>query len=167
MHRPVELPDRGNQARQDLGAALSGARPLTGRSRRDVATELSWPMTRLELVETGRVRLDHEELTVLAYLYRVRGAARSGLQALGREGSQPSDGDALDWMTLPQLPQDDGDDPRRGWAVPRAIADQLGHARPSMTQDVYMSRGTKNPGAADAIERAMGTGNGPKPGHKP
>jgi hypothetical protein len=28
----------------------------------------------------------------------------------------------------------------------------LGHARPSMTQDVYMGRKAKNPAAADALE---------------
>lgn len=34
----------------------------------------------------------------------------------------------------------------------RQIADQLGHAKPSMTQDVYMGRGTVSPGNADALE---------------
>jgi len=38
---------------------------------------------------------------------------------------------------------------------PRAVADQLGHARPSMTQDVYMSRKVLNPHAATAIEGAL------------
>jgi integrase len=35
---------------------------------------------------------------------------------------------------------------------PRQIADQLGHARPSLTQDVYMGRKAKNPAAAEALE---------------
>jgi integrase len=39
----------------------------------------------------------------------------------------------------------------------RAIADQLGHARPSMTQDVYMGRKVVNPANADALQRALGT----------
>jgi integrase len=34
----------------------------------------------------------------------------------------------------------------------RAVADQLGHARPSMTQDVYMGRRMVNPRAAAALE---------------
>jgi integrase len=38
----------------------------------------------------------------------------------------------------------------------RAVADQLGHARPSMTQDVYLGRRLLNPRAADALDRAMG-----------
>ncbi|MGW6277076.1 hypothetical protein [Kribbella sp. NPDC055071] len=37
----------------------------------------------------------------------------------------------------------------------RQIADQLGHARPSLTQDVYMARRAKNPEAAAALETAL------------
>ena len=37
----------------------------------------------------------------------------------------------------------------------REIADQLGHARPSMTQDVYMGRKVRNPRAARAIESVL------------
>jgi len=40
----------------------------------------------------------------------------------------------------------------------RAIADQLGHARPSMTQDVYMARKVLNPATAAALEAAAGPG---------
>jgi len=40
----------------------------------------------------------------------------------------------------------------------RAIADQLGHARPSMTQDVYMARKVFNPATAAALEAAAGPG---------
>lgn len=37
----------------------------------------------------------------------------------------------------------------------RLIADQLGHARPSMTQDVYMGRKAVDPRAAAALESAL------------
>ncbi|WP_217643428.1 site-specific integrase [Actinopolyspora lacussalsi] len=37
----------------------------------------------------------------------------------------------------------------------RVVADQLGHARPSLTQDVYMGRQAGSGGAADALERAI------------
>ncbi len=37
----------------------------------------------------------------------------------------------------------------------RLIADQLGHARPSMTQDVYTGRKAVDPRAAEALERAL------------
>jgi integrase len=38
----------------------------------------------------------------------------------------------------------------------RQVADQLGHARPSMTQDTYMGRKTVDRRAADALEGALG-----------
>lgn len=37
----------------------------------------------------------------------------------------------------------------------RLIADQLGHARPSMTQDVYMARRAVDSRAAQALEAAL------------
>ncbi|HEY5183159.1 MAG TPA: tyrosine-type recombinase/integrase, partial [Dermatophilaceae bacterium] len=38
----------------------------------------------------------------------------------------------------------------------RVIADQLGHARPSMTQDVYMGRKLVDGRAAEALEDVFG-----------
>jgi integrase len=38
----------------------------------------------------------------------------------------------------------------------RDIADQLGHANPSMTQDVYMGRGLVNPAGTDDLEWMLG-----------
>jgi len=37
----------------------------------------------------------------------------------------------------------------------RQIADHLGHSRPSLTQEVYLGRGTDSPAAAAAIKRAL------------
>jgi integrase len=37
----------------------------------------------------------------------------------------------------------------------RPVADQLGHARPSMTQDVYIGRRVRNGRAAHALESAI------------
>jgi integrase len=34
----------------------------------------------------------------------------------------------------------------------RQIADHLGHSRPSLTQDVYLGRGTASPQAAAALQ---------------
>lgn len=42
----------------------------------------------------------------------------------------------------------------------RQIADQLGHTRPSMTQDVYMHRGAASPAAAAALDAAFDQGDG-------
>ncbi len=38
----------------------------------------------------------------------------------------------------------------------RLVADQLGHSRPSMTQDVYMGRRAVDSQAALALEAALG-----------
>lgn len=40
----------------------------------------------------------------------------------------------------------------------RQVADQLGHARPSMTQDVYLGRKAANPRAAEDLERFIDSG---------
>ena len=37
--------------------------------------------------------------------------------------------------------------------TPRNAADQLGHAKPSLTLDVYMSRRSQSTGAAGVLER--------------
>ncbi|WP_216094036.1 tyrosine-type recombinase/integrase [Jiangella alba] len=39
----------------------------------------------------------------------------------------------------------------------RQVADQLGHSRPSMTQDVYMARRVLNPTAAGLLDDALQT----------
>ncbi|TLW92102.1 site-specific integrase [Saccharomonospora piscinae] len=41
--------------------------------------------------------------------------------------------------------------------TPRQIADQLGHARPSLTQDVYVARKLANTATADALHDELGT----------
>ena len=49
----------------------------------------------------------------------------------------------------------------------RVIADQLGHARPSMTQDVYMGRKAVDPRAVAALEEALGHGEAGVPDEPP
>ncbi|EHR52143.1 site-specific recombinase XerC [Saccharomonospora marina XMU15] len=41
--------------------------------------------------------------------------------------------------------------------TPRQIADQLGHARPSLTQDVYVARKIANPATAEVLNDELGT----------
>ena len=48
----------------------------------------------------------------------------------------------------------------------RAIADQLGHSKPSITQDMYLGRGIASPAAAAALELALSEGQS-NPGAKP
>lgn len=46
----------------------------------------------------------------------------------------------------------------------RAVADQLGHARPSMTQDTYLARKAVDRKAADAWEGALDRPDQDEPG---
>jgi hypothetical protein len=46
--------------------------------------------------------------------------------------------------------------PLRGGLRARVIAYQLGHARPSMTQNVYMGRKAVDPRAVAALKEALG-----------
>ena len=63
--------------------------------------------------------------------------------------------DALAWITSHNFRKttatvlDDGD------FGAREIADQLGHSRPSMTQDVYMGRKVRDPRAVQAIDAVL------------
>jgi integrase len=48
----------GSTARRDLGLTLRAVRREAGMSRKEVAELLTWPQTRIELVETGRIKVD-------------------------------------------------------------------------------------------------------------
>ena len=48
----------GSTARRDLGLSLRAARRQTGMSRKQAAESLSWPQTKIELIETGRIKVD-------------------------------------------------------------------------------------------------------------
>ena len=49
----------------------------------------------------------------------------------------------------------------------RAIAEYLGHSKPSLTQDVYMSRNVGSAAAADHLDRMFGVSSGLASGPKP
>ncbi|MFD7161544.1 helix-turn-helix domain-containing protein [Kribbella sp. NPDC059898] len=58
-------------ARRDLGETLRSARLQAGLTRKQIATKLGWPKTRLELIETGRIKLDRELVATLVKTYRI------------------------------------------------------------------------------------------------
>jgi integrase len=145
----------GSQARQDLGAALARARRSAKLSRKEVAQALAWPSSRVELVEAGRVRDDDDSVNALAELYRVELWDRAALLSLAEQAGQPEAGDALDWITSHSFRRTTATILDDAGQSARQIADQLGHARPSLTQDVYMGRRAKNPAAAAALEEAL------------
>jgi transcriptional regulator with XRE-family HTH domain len=144
-----------SEARQQLGVALMRARRAARRSRQDVAEALTWPRTRVELLETGRVRLDVDDVIALADQYGITGGERAQLLAVAAEAAQRSDRDALTWITSNSFRKTTATILDDAGESARQIADQLGHARPSLTQDVYMGRRAKNPAAAQALEQAM------------
>jgi integrase len=55
----------GSTARRDLGLSLRALRRQTHLTRKEVADTLNWPQTRIELIETGRVKVDHQQITIL------------------------------------------------------------------------------------------------------
>ncbi|MBC9822925.1 tyrosine-type recombinase/integrase [Terrabacter sp. MAHUQ-38] len=148
---------RGNETRQALGAALARARRSTGKSRKEVAEALSWPKTRVELAESGRVRLEPQDVAAVADLCRVTKVERSELMLLAHEASKPTDADALEWITSHSFRKTNATILDDAGLSARQIADQLGHARPSLTMDVYMGRGAKSGAAAAALEDALTT----------
>ncbi|SDP17721.1 Phage integrase family protein [Pedococcus dokdonensis] len=145
----------GSRARGQLGVALAQARRSTRRSRSDVAEALAWPKTRIELIESGRVRLDDDQVLTLIDLYKLRGSSRAEIVTLAQEAAEPSEADALAWITSHSFRKTTATILDDAGQSARQIADQLGHARPSLTQDVYMGRRSKNPAAAAALDAAI------------
>jgi integrase len=71
---------------------------------------------------------------------------------LGAEASAPIAADVMAWITSHAIRKTTATILDDAGQTARQIADQLGHARPSLTQDVYMGREAKNPAAAEALE---------------
>lgn len=109
------------------------------------------------------MRVEVDTAAALADLYGVNAAERSALLSQAKEASQPEAGDALAWITSHSFRKTTATILDEAGQSARQIADQLGHARPSMTQDVYMGRRAKNPGAAAALDSALNPGPESKP----
>jgi Helix-turn-helix domain len=63
---------------------LSEARRSGKRSRNAVAQALGWPRTRIEFLETGRVRPEVDDLVVFAHLYELSSIDASSSWLWGR-----------------------------------------------------------------------------------
>ena len=147
----------GSAARQALGRALAGVRRQAGLSQRTAPPQLGIPKTRLELLEAGRVQADRSEVVTMLGTYNAGRDAQEEVLALFDDAQSPSDRDALSWVTSHSFRKTTATILDDAGQSARQIADQLGHARPSMTQDVYMGRQTRNPKAAAALESALGS----------
>jgi integrase len=145
----------GNTARHELGRTLQTLRHQTHLSRKQVAQTLSWPQTRLELIETGRIKPTHRLVASLAKTYGLNLDNSPHLLAQLKEATQPAESDQLAWIRSHALRKTTATALDQAGQTARQIADQLGQAKVSITQDVYMGRRPVNPAAGQALERAF------------
>jgi integrase len=145
----------GNTASRDLGLTLRALRRQTGLTRKQVADTLNWPQTRIELIETGRVKVDHQLVAALVATYSIRLENHHPLLAQLHEATQPAESDKLAWIRSHALRKTTATALDQAGHTARQIADQLGQAKVSITQDIYMGRQAANPAAAQALQQAF------------
>jgi transcriptional regulator with XRE-family HTH domain len=126
----------GNTARRDLGLSLRALRRETGLTRKQVADHLSWPQTRIELIETGRIKVDHQLVATLVAVYGTRLENLHGLLAQVHDATQPADSDKLAWIRSHALRRTTATALDEAGHTARQIAAQLGQAKVSITQDI-------------------------------
>jgi integrase len=149
----ISLSPVGSTARRDLGLALRAIRRSAGMTRESVAETLNWPQTKLELLETGRVKIDKQLISDLLQVYDVDAPAT--LEAQVAAATEPADADLLAWITSHVFRKTTATILDNDGQTARQIADQLGHARVSMTQDAYLGRRAGDSRAAEALDRAL------------
>lgn len=145
----------GSTARRDLGITLRALRRQTGMTRKQVAQALSWPQTRIELIETGRIKVDQQIAADLVNTYGINVQDIPTLQAEIEAATQPAESDKLAWIRSHALRKTTATALDDAGHTARQIADQLGQSKVSITQDVYLGRRAANPAAAEALERAF------------
>jgi integrase len=124
-------------------------------SRKSAAETLGWPQNRVALVEAGRVKVDRSMVDEVLGAYNVPASTADTLLQLVDQAEQPTESDALAWITSHTFRKTTATTLDEDGQSARQIADQHGHSRPSMTQDIYLGRKVQNRGAAEALERAF------------
>jgi integrase len=145
----------GSTARRDLGTTLKNLLRNAHLTRKQVADTLTWPQTRVELVETGRMKVDHHLIADLAAVYGVRLHSSDSLVSQVDAATRPAESDKLAWIRSHALRKTTATALDKAGHTARQIADQLGQAKVSITQDIYMGREAANPAAAEALEHAF------------
>ncbi|GAA2812003.1 helix-turn-helix domain-containing protein [Kribbella solani] len=145
----------GSTARRDLGESLKTLRRQTHLTRKEVAHQLDWPQTRIELIETGRIKVDHQLIKTLVATYDIQLDHHHALLAQLHEAAQPAESDKLAWVRSHALRKTTATALDDAGHTARQIADQLGQAKVSITQDIYLHRQAANPAAAQALEHAF------------
>ncbi|MFD7159028.1 helix-turn-helix domain-containing protein [Kribbella sp. NPDC059898] len=142
-------------ARRELGQTLRALRRQKRLSRKQAAHILGWPQTRLELIETGRLKPTHPLISSLAKTYSIDLDNSPDLLTQLSEATKPSESDKLAWIRSHALRKTTATALDDAGHTARQIADQLGQAKVSLTQDTYLHRQPANPAAAQALEHAF------------
>jgi integrase len=145
----------GSTARRDLGLTLRAVRREAGMSRKEVAELLTWPKTRIELVETGRIKVDRQLVAELVQTYKINLDDSPELRSQVDAATMPSESDKLAWIKSHALRKTTATALDQAGHTARQIADQLGQAKVSITQDIYLARRVANPAAAQALQQAF------------
>jgi integrase len=88
----------GSTARRDLGQSLKTLRRQTHMTRKQVAEHLERPQTRIELIETGRIKPDHQLIATLVAAYNIKLDHHHALLAQLHDAVQPAESDKLAWI---------------------------------------------------------------------
>ena len=119
------------------------------RAGRRILVLPSWALADLQLRWARGVRLEEPVFSnSLGGLRDPKNTRRDVRAALDRAG--------FDWVTSHSFRKTTATMLDEAGLSARVIADQLGHARPSMTQDVYMGRKAVDARVAEALEDALG-----------
>ena len=145
----------GSIARRDLGLTLRALRRKACLTRKEVAEALAWPQTRVELIETGRIKVDRQLVADLVKTYNITLDGSPSLQVEIDAAIQPAESDKLAWIRSHALRKTTATALDEAGHTARQIADQLGQSKVSITQDVYLGRRAANPAAAEALEQAF------------
>jgi integrase len=142
----------GSELRRNLGRALKECRQVAGLTQKEAAASIGCAQNRVSLMENGRVQIEVREVETILDAYGTPAGRRSEVIEIAAEAAKPVAADAMAWITSHAFRKTTATILDDAGQTARQIADQLGHARPSLTQDVYMGRKAKNPAAADALE---------------
>lgn len=115
--------------------------------------KLGWPKTRLELIENGRIKLDRPLVATLVNIYGIDLDTSPALSTQVDQATKPSPSEALAWVRFHTFRKTAATAVDRRGQSARQIADHLGPAQLSITQDVYMGRRIHNPSAAAALDQ--------------
>ncbi|MEV6282784.1 helix-turn-helix domain-containing protein [Kribbella sp. NPDC051770] len=150
--RPV-----GSRRRAELGKSLKTFRRSAGKTQNEVVAELGWLKNRISLIETGRVKVQPDEISALVKLYGISRADRAALFEAVELAGLPSLADDLAWVTSHKFRKTTATILDDGGQSARQIADQLGQADTTTTLNAYVGRKVLNPDAARILNEALKT----------